>query len=116
MVGRGHGTILYTGATASLRGGAEFAAFAGAKFALRALAEAMARELGPKGIHVGHIIVEGLINSEAIRERFPDTVANAGPDAMLDPSSIAETYYAIHAQPRDAWTFETEVRPWTETW
>lgn len=116
MVGRGSGTIVFTGATASLRGGAGFAAFAGAKFALRALAQAMARELGPMGIHVAHIVVDGRIDSEAVRERFADEIAASGEDALLKPAAIAETFWTVHAQPRDAWTFETEVRPWTERW
>ncbi len=116
MVGRGSGTIVFTGATASLRGGAGFAAFAGAKFALRALAQAMARELGPMGIHVAHIVVDGRIDSEAVRERFADEIATSGEDALLKPAAIAETFWSVHAQPRDAWTFETEVRPWTERW
>ena len=116
MAGRGSGTILFTGATASLRGGSGFAAFAGAKFALRALAQSMARELGPMGIHVAHIVVDGRIDSEAVRERFADEIAALGDDAMLGPAAIAETFWTVHAQPRDAWTFETEVRPWTERW
>ncbi len=116
MVGRGSGTIVFTGATASLRGGAGFAAFAGAKFALRALAQAMARELGSMGIHVAHIVVDGRIDSEAVRERFADEIASSGEDALLKPAAIAETFWSVHAQPRDAWTFETEVRPWTERW
>ena len=116
MVGRGSGTIVFTGATASLRGGAGFAAFAGAKFALRALAQAMARELGPMGLHVAHIIVDGRIDSDAVRERFADEIASLGEDAMPRPAAIAETFWAVHAQSRDAWTFETEVRPWTEKW
>ena len=116
MVGRGSGTIVFTGATASLRGGAGFAAFAGAKFALRALAQAMARELGPMGIHVAHIVVDGRIDSEAVRERFADEIAASGEDALLKPAAIAETFWSVHTQPRDAWTFETEVRPWTERW
>ena len=116
MAGRGSGTIVFTGATASLRGGAGFAAFAGAKFALRALAQAMARELGPMGIHVAHIVVDGRIDSEAVRERFADEIAASGEDALLKPAAIAETFWSVHTQPRDAWTFETEVRPWTERW
>ena len=116
MVPRGSGTVIFTGATASIRGGAGFAAFAGAKFALRALAQSMARELGPEGIHVGHVIVDGRIDSEAVRERFADEIAALGEDAMLRPSAIAEAFWALHAQPRDAWTFETEIRPWTERW
>ncbi len=116
MAGRGSGTIIFTGATASIRGGSGFAAFAGAKFALRALAQAMARELGPMGIHVAHIVVDGRIDSDAVRTRFADEIASMGEDAMLEPAAIAEAFWAVHAQPRNAWTFETEVRPWTERW
>ena len=116
MVERGSGTIVFTGATASIRGGAGFAAFAGAKFALRALAQSMARELGPMGIHVGHLVVDGRIDSEAVRARFADEIAALGEDAMPQPAAIAEAFRALHAQPRDAWTFETEIRPWTERW
>ena len=116
MVERKSGTIIFTGATASIRGGPGFAAFAGAKFALRALAQAMARELGPMGIHVAHVVVDGQIDSEAVRTRFRDEVASLGEDAMLRPAAIAEAFWSVHTQPRDAWTFETEVRPWTERW
>jgi NAD(P)-dependent dehydrogenase (short-subunit alcohol dehydrogenase family) len=112
--GRGRGTILFTGATASLRGGSGFAAFAGAKFALRALALSMARELGPKGVHVAHVVVDGAIDMPWIRENFPDMVASRPPDGLLAPDAIAESYWALHAQPRSAWTFELDVRPWVE--
>ena len=116
MLPRGRGTILFTGATASVRGGATFAAFAGAKHALRALAQSMARELGPKGVHVAHVIVDGMIDSEAVREKFPDQAAALAPDGLLDPDHIAEAYWALHAQPRDAWTFEMDMRPYSEQW
>ncbi len=116
MQPRGRGTILFTGATASVRGGADFAAFAGAKHALRALAQSMARELGPGGIHVGHIVIDGMIASEAVREKFPDAAAALPPDGMLDPDHIADAYWAMHAQPRDAWTFESDLRPYSEKW
>jgi NAD(P)-dependent dehydrogenase (short-subunit alcohol dehydrogenase family) len=116
MQPRGRGTILFTGATASVRGGADFAAFAGAKHALRALAQSMARELGPGGIHVGHVVIDGMIASEAVREKFPDAAAALPPDGMLDPDHIADAYWAMHAQPRDAWTFESDLRPYSEKW
>lgn len=116
MVARGRGTIIFTGATASVRGGANFASFASAKHALRALAQSMARELGPQGIHVGHIIVDGMIDSEAVRSKFPEETAALPPGGMLDPDHIADAYWAMHAQPRDAWTFEMDIRPSVERW
>lgn len=111
MVPRGRGSILFTGATASLRGAASFAAFAVAKGGLRQLAQSMARELGPQGIHVAHVVVDGLIDSPRVRERFPERVAAAGEDGMLVPADIAEAYFQLHQQPRSAWTFEIDVRP-----
>ncbi len=116
MTPRGHGTILFTGATASLRGGAGFSAFAGAKHALRALAGSMARELGPKGIHVGHIVVDGAIDTPWIRENFKAMVEARPEDGLLDPDAIAEAYWQLHAQPRNAWTFELDLRPFDERW
>lgn len=116
MLPRGRGTIVFTGATASLRGGAGFAAFAGAKAALRALAQSMARELGPQGLHVAHVVIDGAIDTEFIRTQFPERYALKERDGILDPDHIAETYWQIHRQPRDAWTFETELRPWLERW
>lgn len=116
MTPRGRGTILFTGATASVRGGAGFSAFAGAKHALRALAQSMARELGPKGIHVGHIIVDGAIDTPWIRETFPQLVETRPPDGLLAPDHIADVYWNLHAQPRDTWTFELDVRPFDERW
>jgi short-subunit dehydrogenase len=116
MVPRGRGTILFTGATASLRGGANFAAFAGAKHVLRALAQSMARELGPKGIHVAHVVVDGAIDTAFIRESFPDRYALKAQDGILNPEHIAENYWQLHRQPRDAWTFELDLRPWCEKW
>ena len=116
MVERGRGTVIFTGATASVRGGANFASFAGAKHALRALAQSMARELGPRGIHVGHIIIDGMIDSDAVRSRFPEKVETLPEGGMLDPDHIADAYWAMHAQPRDAWTFEMDLRPSVEQW
>jgi NAD(P)-dependent dehydrogenase (short-subunit alcohol dehydrogenase family) len=116
MVPRRRGTILYTGATASLRGGKGFAAFAGAKHALRALAQSMARELGPEGIHVAHIVVDGAIDTPFIRENFPERYKLKEQDGILDPEAIAENYWRLHCQPRSAWTHELDLRPWMEPW
>lgn len=116
MVPRGHGTILFTGATASLRGGSGFAAFAGAKHGLRALAQSMARELGPEGIHVAHTIIDGAIDTEFIRSNFPQRYALKEKDGILDPNAIADAYWMLHTQPRSAWTHELDLRPWIETW
>jgi NAD(P)-dependent dehydrogenase (short-subunit alcohol dehydrogenase family) len=116
MVARGHGTILFTGATASLRGSAGFAAFAGAKHALRALAQSLARELGPQGIHVAHIVIDGAIDTRFIAENFPERYALKEKDGILAPDAIAENYWNLHCQPRSAWTHELDLRPWLETW
>lgn len=110
MVPKGEGTILFTGATASLRGGAGFANLAVPKFGLRALAQSMARELDPKGIHVAHVIIDGQIAAEARREM----AAQRGPSSLLSPDAIAENYWNLHMQPRDAWTHELDLRPWVE--
>ena len=112
MVPRGRGTILFTGATASMRGGAGFSAFAGAKHALRALAQSMARELGREGIHVAHVIIDGAIDTPWIRENFPQ-IAESG-KMMLSPDEIAEIYWQLHRQPRSVWSFELDVRPFDE--
>ena len=114
MVARGRGTIIFTGATAGLRGSANFAAFAGAKHALRALAQSMARELGPRGVHVGHVVVDGAIDTEFIRSNFPERYALKAQDGILNPDHIADMYWMLHAQPRDAWTHELDLRPWSE--
>ncbi len=116
MLPRGRGTIIFTGATASLRGREGFAAFAGAKHALRALAQSMARELWPKGIHVAHPIIDGAIDTEFIRSNFPERYALKEQQGILSPEHIADAYWHIHQQPRDAWTHETELRPWMESW
>ncbi len=116
MLPRGRGTILFTGATASLRGREGFAAFAGAKHGLRALAQSMARELWPQGIHVAHPVIDGAIDTEFIRTNFPERYATKAQGGILDPDHIAEAYWQIHMQPRDAWTHETELRPWMEAW
>lgn len=116
MLERGRGTILFTGATASLRGSAGFAAFAGAKHALRALAQSMARELGPQGIHVAHIVIDGAIDTAFIAEHFPERYALKVEQGILDPEAIADNYWNLHAQTRSAWTHELDLRPWMETW
>ena len=116
MVPRGRGTILVTGATASLRGRSGMAAFAGAKSALRALAQSMARELGPEGVHVAHVIVDGAIDMPWIRENFPQIVEQRGEEALLQPDAIAESYWQLHNQPRSAWTHELDLRPHVEPW
>jgi NAD(P)-dependent dehydrogenase (short-subunit alcohol dehydrogenase family) len=116
MVVRGRGTILFTGATAALRGSANFAAFAGAKHALRALAQSMARELGPRNIHVAHVIVDGAIDTAFIRDNFPERYALKDHDGILNPDHIADNYWFLHTQPRDAWTFELDLRPYMERW
>ncbi len=116
MVERGHGTILFTGATASVRGSAGYAAFAGAKHALRALAQSMARELGPKGVHVAHVVIDGAIDTAFIAENFPGRYALKEREGILDPDAIAENYWNLHAQSRSAWTHELDLRPWMEAW
>jgi NAD(P)-dependent dehydrogenase (short-subunit alcohol dehydrogenase family) len=116
MLQRKQGTIIFTGATASLRGGPGFAAFAGAKHALRALAQSMARELGPQGIHVAHTVIDGAIDTAFIAENFPERYALKAEEGILNPEHIAEAYWQLHCQPRSAWTHELDLRPWTETW
>ncbi len=115
MLPREKGTIIFTGATASMRGSAGFSAFAGAKFALRALAQSMARELGPKGIHVAHSILDGAIDTAWIKQNFPDRYALKDQDGILCPDAIAQAYWQIHIQDRSAWTHELDLRPWMET-
>jgi NAD(P)-dependent dehydrogenase (short-subunit alcohol dehydrogenase family) len=116
MLPRGRGTILFTGATASVRGSAGFSAFSGAKHALRALAQSMARELGPQGIHVAHIVIDGAIDTAFIRENFPERYALKERDGILSPDAIAENYWQLHCQKRSAWTHELDLRPWIEAW
>jgi len=116
MLARNEGTILFTGASASLRGGRGFAAFAGGKHALRALAQSMARELGPQGIHVAHVVVDGLIRNEATAEFLPDLYASKGDGGIVEPDDLAEIYWQLHRQPRSAWTFEQDARPFSESW
>lgn len=116
MVARRRGTMIFTGATASLRGAAGFAAFAGAKHGLRALAQSLARELGPSNLHVAHVIIDGAIDTAFIRDNFPERHASKSEDGILAPEHIADTYWFLQQQPRDAWTFELDLRPWSERW
>jgi NAD(P)-dependent dehydrogenase (short-subunit alcohol dehydrogenase family) len=116
MLPRGRGTMLFTGATASVRGAAGFAAFAGGKAALRALAQSMARELAPKGLHVAHVVIDGLIDTAFARDHFAQRIAGGGPESILNPDHIADAYWWLHQQPRDAWTFELDLRPSVEPW
>ena len=119
MLPRGKGNIFFTGATASLRGGSGYAAFASAKFGLRAVGQAMARELGPKNIHVAHLIIDSGVDTEWVRQRRIEALgpgALDNPDLLMPPSSVAESYWLLYQQPRSAWTFEMEIRPFGEKW
>jgi len=121
MLPRGRGAIFFTGATASLRGGIGFAAFAAAKFGLRAVAQAAARELGPKNIHVAHLIIDAGVDTAWVRERIREregdaALASLGPNRLMHPESVAEAYWQLYQQPRDAWTSEMEIRPFGEKW
>jgi NAD(P)-dependent dehydrogenase (short-subunit alcohol dehydrogenase family) len=121
MLPRGHGCIFFTGATASVRGGIGYAAFAGAKSGLRAVAQSMARELGPKNIHVAHLIIDAGVDTAFVRERIreqagPQALEQLEPDRLMNPASVAEAYWQLYQQPRDAWTFELDVRPYKEVW
>lgn len=115
MIGRQSGTIIFTGATASMRGGKGYSAFSGAKAALRMLAQSMARELGPQNIHVAHTIIDGGIDTDFIRSIRPDFEEAKAADQVLSPDAIAAQYVALHNQHRSAWTHELDLRPWTET-
>ena len=114
MTPRGAGTLIFTGATASIRGRPPFAAFAAAKAGLRALAQALAREFGPQGIHVAHVIVDGVINGAQIRSRFPEYAERLGADGMLDVDAICDTYWWLYRQQRTAWSHEVDLRPYKE--
>jgi len=116
MLPRGRGALIFTGASASLRGRANFASFASAKAALRALAQSAAREFGPQGIHVAHVIVDGAIDGDRVNTFLPQLKAQRGEDGLLDPDAIAENYWQLYRQPRSAWTHELDLRPWVETW
>ncbi len=115
MAARGRGTIIFTGATASVRGGKGFAAFAGAKHALRALAQSLAREMAPQGVHVAHVVIDGAIDTAFIQQNFPQRYALKDQDGILNPNHIADAYWQLHQQPRSAWTHEMDLRPWMET-
>ncbi len=116
MVERQRGTILFTGATASIRGGAIFGAFASAKHGLRALAQSMARELGPKNIHVAHVIIDAAVETDWIKENHPEYDALSAQDGIVQPEDLAKNYVMLHEQARNAWTFELDIRPWVEKW
>ena len=114
VVPRGRGTLIFTGATASLRARPPFIAFASAKAAERALASGLAREFGPKGIHVAHVVVDGVIDGELVNSRMPAIKQNLGAEGMLSPDAIADAYWTLHTQHRSAWTFELDLRPFKE--
>jgi NAD(P)-dependent dehydrogenase (short-subunit alcohol dehydrogenase family) len=116
MTPRRRGTVIFTGATASLRGRSHFSAFAGAKHALRALSQSMARELGPQGIHVAHVVVDGVIDGVFARSNFADMADRVARDEAVDPAEVARAYVYLHGQGRSAWTHEMDLRPWQEAW
>ncbi|WP_428484686.1 SDR family NAD(P)-dependent oxidoreductase [Rhodopila sp.] len=121
MLPHGGGALFFTGATASLRGGAGYAAFSAAKFGLRAVAQSAARELGPKNIHVAHLVIDAGVDTAWVRGRIKDregedALRNLDPNRLMQPDSVAETYWRLYQQPRDAWTFELEIRPFGEKW
>ncbi len=116
MLPRGRGVVIFTGASGSLRGKAMFGGFAQGKAALRALVQSAAREFGPQGIHVAHVIIDGAIDGDRINTFLPGLKKERGEDGLLDPDAIAESYWSIFRQPRSAWTHELDLRPWGETW
>lgn len=116
LLKQGKGTIIFTGATASVRGAAGFGAFSSAKGALRNMVQSFARELMPQNIHVAHVVIDAAVDTPWIQENVLPLMKDRKEDDIVNPSSIAETYYQIHRQPRDAWTFETDLRPWCERW
>jgi NAD(P)-dependent dehydrogenase (short-subunit alcohol dehydrogenase family) len=121
MLPRGRGNIFFTGATAGLRGGVGYAAFASAKFGLRAVAQSAARELGPHNIHVAHLIIDAGVDTAWVRQRIREregeaALANLAPGRLMRPQSVAEAYWQIYQEPRDAWSFEREIRPFAEKW
>jgi len=116
MLPRERGTLIFTGASGSLRGKAMFGGFAQGKAALRALAQSCAREFGPKGLHVAHVVIDGAVDGNRINTLIPDLKDALGDDGLLSPDGIAENYWHIHQQPRSAWTHELDVRPWGESW
>lgn len=116
MLPRRSGSILFVGATASVKSSAGFAAFGAGKQGLRAVAGSLAREVGPDGIHVGHLVIDGIIDVPRVHERMPEIAAVKGEGGLIDPASIAATLLWLHRQPRDAWTFELDLRPFKEPW
>ena len=121
MLERGGGSIFFTGATASLRGAAGYAAFASAKAGLRAVAQSLARELGPRNIHVAHLVIDAGVDTAWVRERIaersgPEALAALAPDQLMNPDSVAEAYWQLHRQARDGWTHELDLRPFCEKW
>lgn len=116
MLPRGKGTIIFTGASSSVRGAPNLAAFTSAKFALRAVAETMAKELGPQGIHVAHVVVDGAMDGVFIRDMVPNHGELLADDRIMNPSDVARNYLWLHDQPRSAWTFELDLRPWAQNW
>ena len=116
MTKRGRGTILFTGATASVRGASGFAAFASAKHGLRALAQSMARELGPQNIHVAHIVIDAAVDTQWIMDNIPQAAELKQKDGIVSPDDLANNYVMLYDQPRNAWTFELDLRPWIEHW
>ena len=116
LLERSGGSLLFTGASASLRGRPGFAHFGAAKAALRNLAQAIAKDYGPRGVHVGHVVVDGVINGEQVRSRFGEYLEQLGEDGSLEPDTIADSYWHLHSQPRNAWTFEIDLRPYKENW
>lgn len=121
MLAHGRGSLFFTGATASLRGGAGYAAFAAAKAGLRMLAQSAARELGPRNLHVAHLVIDAGVDTAWVRERIEESAgkgaaARLPPDTLMRPEAVAEAYWQLHQQPRDAWTFELEIRPFAERW
>ena len=115
LLAHGGGTLIFTGASGSLRGKARFAPFAAAKAALRATSQSIAREFGPQGVHVGHVVIDGGIEGERLLSMLPQLKDQRGPDGMLDIAAIAEAYWMLHHQHRSAWTLELDLRPWSET-
>ncbi len=113
---QGRGSFIVTGASGSMRGKAKFAHFASAKAALRNLIQSLAREYGPAGVHCAHVIIDGVVNGDMVRNRFGEYLDQLGDEGALDPNAIAETFWQIHQQPRSAWTQEIDLRPYKENW
>ena len=116
MAEQASGSLLFTGASASMRGRPNFSHFASSKAGLRNLAQALAREYGPQGVHVAHIVIDGVVNGDIVQGRFKEYLESMGEDGALDPDAIAEAFWSVHAQSRTAWTHELDLRPFKETW